>query len=104
MESLVLDLEALESPGKSAALVASCFRRLVTVWTLFGLMPRLSTDQASVLCLVLQGLRVCHRAFLEGSQHLGMPCLFLYLLLLGLGLLLLFSVIKGMGGCLDHLI
>ena len=84
--------------------VASRSRRLVMVWTLFGPMPRLSTDQAFVSCLVLQGLRVCHRASLEGGQHLGMPCLFLSLPLLGLGLLLLFSVIKGIGGCLDHLI
>ena len=74
------------------------------VWTLFGPMPRLSTDQASVSCLVLQGLGVCNRASLEGSQHLGMPCLFLSVPLLGLGLLLLFSVIKGISGCLDHLI
>ena len=66
------------------AFVASRSRRLVTVWTLFGPMPRLSTDQASVS----QGLRVCHRVSLEGGQHLGMPCLFLSLLLLGLGLLL----------------
>ena len=58
------------------------------VWTLFGPMPRLSTDQVSVSYLVLQGLGVCHRASLEGGQHLGMPCLFLSLLLLGLGLLL----------------
>ena len=85
------------------AFVASRSRRLVTVWTLFGPMPRLSTDQASVSCLVPQGLGVCHRASLEGGQHLGMACLFLSLLL-GLGLLLLFSVIKGIGGCLDHLI
>ena len=61
-------------------------------------MPRLSTDQAFVSCLILQGLRVCHRASLEGDQHLGMPCLFLSLLLLGLGLCLLFSVIKVIGG------
>ena len=73
------------------------------VWTLFGPMPRLSTDQVSVSYLVLQGLGVCHRASLEGGQHLGMPCLFLSLLL-GLGLLLLFSVKKGIDGCLDHLI
>ena len=86
------------------AFVASRFRRLVTVWTLFGPMPRLSTDQAFVSCLVLQGLRVCHRASLESGQHLGMPCLFLFLPLLGLGLLFLFSVIKAFGGCLDHLI
>ena len=55
------------------------------------------------ICLVLQGLRVCLRASLEGCQHLGMPCLFPVLPLLGLGLLLLFSVIKGIGVCLDHL-
>ena len=54
------------------------------------------------ICLVLQGLRVCHRASLEGGQHLGMPCLFPFLPLLGLGLLL-FSVMKGIGVCLDHL-
>ena len=86
------------------AFVASHSRRLVTVWTLFGPMPRLLHDQAFVSCLVLQGLGLCHRAFLEGGQHLGMPCLFPSLPLLGLGLLLLFSVIKGIGGCLDHLI
>ena len=74
------------------------------IWTLFGPVPRLSTDQAFVLCPVLQGLGVCHRTSLEGGQHLGMPCLFLSLLLLGLGFPLLFSVIKGIGGCLDHLI
>ena len=84
------------------AFVASRSRRLVTVWTLFGPVPRLSTDQTFVSCLVLQGLGVCHRASLEGGQHLGKPCLFPSLPLLGLGLLL-FSVIKGIGGCLDHL-
>ena len=47
---------------------------------------------------------MCHRASLEGSQHLGMPCLFPSLPLLGLGFLLLFSVIKDISGCLDHLI
>src|SRR5574337_765357 len=57
------------------AFVASRSRRLVTVWTLFGPMPRLFTDQAFVSCLVSQGLGVCHRASLEGGQHLGMPCL-----------------------------
>ena len=56
------------------------------------------------ICLVLQGLRVCHRSSLEGGQHLGTPCLFPSLPLFGLGLLLLFSLIKGIGGCLDHLI
>ena len=74
------------------------------VWTLFGPMPRLSTDQAFVSCLVLQGLGVCHRASLEGSQHLGMAFLFPSLPFLGLGLSLLFSVRKGIGGCLDYLI
>ena len=74
------------------------------VWTLFGPMPHLSTDQASASCLVLQGLRVCHRASLLGGQRLGMLCLFPFLPFLGLGLPLLFSVIKGIGGCLDHLI
>ena len=69
--------------------VASRSRRLVTVWTLFGPMPCLSTDQAFVSCLVPQGLGVCHRASLEGGQHLGIPCLFLSLLLLGLGLLIM---------------
>ena len=82
--------------SKLMAFVASHSRRLVTVWTLFGPMSHLSTDQAFVSCLVLQRLGVCHRASLEGGQHLGMPCLFLSLLL--------FSVIKGVGGCLDHLI
>ena len=86
------------------AFVASRSRRLGMVWALFGPMPGLSTDQAFVSSLVLQGLGVYHRASLEGGQHLGMPCLFLSLLLLGLGLLLLFSVIRGIGGCLDHLI
>ena len=74
------------------------------VWTLFGPMPRLSTDQAFVSCLVLQGLRVCHRASLEGGHNLGVPCLFPSHPFLGLGLLLLFSVIKDIGGCLDHVI
>ena len=86
------------------AFVASHSRRLVPVWTLFGPMPRLSTDQAFVSCLVLQGLGVCRRASLEGGQHLGMPCLFPSLPLLGLGLPLLFSVINDIGGCLDYLI
>ena len=54
------------------AFMARRSRRLVTVWTLFGPMPRLSTDQAFVSCLVLQGLGVCHRASWEGGQHLGM--------------------------------
>ena len=66
-------------------------------------MSHLSTDQAFVSCLVFQGLGVCYTASLEGGQYLGLPCLFLSLLL-GLGLLLLFSVVKGIGGCLDHLI
>ena len=54
------------------------------VWTLFGPMSHLATDKAFAmpknnLCLVLQGLRVCHRASLEGGQHLVMPCLFPFL-------------------------
>ena len=61
------------------------------------------SDQAFVSCLVLQGLRDCHRTSLEGGQHLGMPYLFPFLPFLGLGLPLLFSVIKSIGGCLDHL-
>ena len=48
------------------------------IWTLFGPVPRLSTDQAFVSSLVLLGLGVCHRASPEGGQHLGMPCLFLF--------------------------
>ena len=84
------------------AFVVSHLRRLVTVWTLFGPMPHLSTDQAFVSCLVLQG--VCHRASLEGGQHLGMTYLFPSLPFLGLGFPLLFSVIKSIGGCLDHLV
>ena len=74
------------------------------VWALFGPMPGLSTDQAFVSCLVLQGLGACHRSSLEGGQNLSMPCLFPSLPILGIGLLLLFSVIKSIGGCLDHLI
>ena len=86
------------------AFVANGLRILATVWTFFDSMPCLFTDKAFASCLVFQVLGVCHRASLEGGQHLGMPCLFLSLLLLGLGLLLLFSIIKGIGGCLDHLI
>ena len=41
---------------------------------------------------------------LEGSQYLGFPFLFPFLPFLGLGLPLLFFIIKGIGGCLDHLI
>ena len=74
------------------------------VLTLFGPMPRLSTDEAFASYLVLQGLGVCHRASLEGGQHLGMTCLFPFFPFLSLDLPLLFSVIKGIGGCLDHLI
>ena len=70
--------------------VASHFSRLAMVWTSFGPMSFLSTDYAFALYLVLQGLRVCHRASLEGSQHLGMACLFSSLPFLGLGLPLLF--------------
>ena len=57
-----------------------------------------------VSCLALQGLGVCYLASLEGHQRLGIPCLFPSLLFLGFGLPLLFSVIKGIGGCLYHLI
>ena len=49
--------------------------------------------------LSFKGLGVCHRASLEGGQHLGMSCLLPFLPFLGLGLPLLFSVIKGFGGC-----
>ena len=86
------------------AFVASHFKRLATVWTLFGPMSLLSKDSAFISCLVLQGLRICHRASLEGNQHLVMPYLFPFLHFLGLGLPLLFSVIKGIGGCLNRLI
>ena len=79
------------------AFVASCFRRLVSVWTLFGPLSCLSTDKASASCLVLQGLGVCHRASLEGGQCLGMPYLFPFLPFLVLDLPLLFSVTKGIG-------
>ena len=54
--------------------------------------------------LVFQGLGVCHKASMEGGQHWGMTCLVPFLHFLGLGFPLLFSVIKGIGGCLDHLI
>ena len=61
------------------------------VWMLFGPVFHLSTDYTFALCL---RLGVCHRASLEGGQHLGMPCLFPFLPFLGLGLPLLFSIIK----------
>ena len=70
------------------------------IWTLFGPMSACLQMPTFALCLVLQGLRVCQRASLEGSQHLGMPYLFPSLPFLCLGLLLLFSVINGTGGCL----
>ena len=92
------------SMSQLIAFVASHFWRLVMVWTLFGPISCLSIDYTFALCLVLQRLRMCHRASLEGDQHLGMPCLFPFLPLLGVGLPFLFSVIKGIGGCLDHLI
>ena len=38
---------------------------------------------------------------MEGGQHWGMTCLVPFLHFLGLGFPLLFSVIKGIGGCLD---
>ena len=43
-------------------------------------------------------------AFLEGCQHLCIACFFPILPFLGLCLPFLFSVIKGIGGGLDHLI
>ena len=68
------------------------------VWTLWpNVLPVNRLDN------VLQRLRFCHGASLEGGQHLGMPCLFPFLPLLGL-VLLLFPVTKGIGGRLDHLI
>ena len=73
------------------------------VWTLFGPMPT-CLQIRHVSCLVPQGLEVCHRASLEGGQQLGMPFLFPFFPFLGLGLPLLFSIIKGIGGCLNHLI
>ena len=76
------------------AFVASRSRRLVAVRTLFGPMLHLSTDQAFVSCLVLQGLGICHRASLEGGQHLALAYLFPLLSFLGIGLPLLFYVIK----------
>ena len=48
-------------------------------------MSCLSTDKAFASCLVLQGLGVCHKTSQECGQHLGMPYLFSFLLLLGLG-------------------
>ena len=68
------------------------------VWTLFANVPlvyRLG------ICLMPCPLRT---QSLHGGQHLGMPCLFPFLPFLGLGLLLLFSVIKSIGGCLDRLV
>ena len=107
-ERLVLDFEARGFQGLSAAqliaFVASHLRRLAIVWTLFDPMPCLSTYYAFASGLVLQALGVCHRASLEGGKHLGKPCCFPLIPFLGLGLPLLFSVIKGIGGCLDHLI
>ena len=81
------------------AFVASCFRRLVMVWTLWpNVLPvyRLGS--------VLQGLGFCHGDFLEGGQHVGMSCLLPFLPFLSLGFPLLFSVTKVTGGCLDHLV
>ena len=58
--------------------------------------------------LVLQGLGVCHRTSYAGHfQVLAAlrACLVSpFLPFLGLDLPLLSSVIKGIGGCLDHLI
>ena len=61
-------------------------------------------DEAFTSCLVLLGHGICHRASVEGGQHLSIPCLFPFLPFLGLGLSLPFSAIKGIGGYLDHLI
>ena len=85
------------------AFAASCFRRLASLGTLW---PNIPPVYRLGICLVpvLQGLRVCHRASLEGSQNLGMPCLFPSHPFLGLGLLLLFFFIKDIGGCLDYVI
>ena len=59
------------------------------VWTLWpNVLPVNRLDN------VLQRLRFCHGASLEGGQHLGMPCLFPFLPFLSLGFPLLFSVIK----------
>ena len=41
---------------------------------------------------------------LEDGQHLGRPFLYLFLPFMSLGFPFLFSVIKGIGGCLYHLI
>ena len=79
-EGLVLDLEAAGSWGQSDtqypnfAFVANHFRRLVTVWTLFGPMSQLH------ICLLPCPLRTWGLpwASLEGGQHLGMPVSFLF--------------------------
>ena len=41
---------------------------------------------------------------MEGGQHLGVTYLFPFFPFLDLGFPLLFTVIKGIGSCLDHLI
>ena len=70
------------------------------------LLPNASPVYRLGICLVPCPSRTQDliRASLEGGQHLGMPYLFPFLPLLGLGLPLLFSVTKGIGGCLDYLI
>ena len=59
-------------------------------------------DKARGKCLICRW--VGHWASLEGGQHQNMPYLFPFFPFLGLGLSLLFSVMKSVGGCLDHLI
>ena len=73
------------------------------VWTLFGPMPRLSTDQAFVSCLVLQGLGFAI-GFLWKAASIW-ACLVSFFLSFSWALASFScSVIKGIGGCLDHLI
>ena len=85
------------------AFVASHFRKLSWFGHFLARFPACLQIRHFSLCLVLQGLGVCHRASLQGGQHLGLPRLFPFLPFLGLGLPLLFSVIKGIVGYLDHL-
>ena len=85
------------------AFEASCFRRLASLETLWPNIPPVYR-LGIYLMPILQELRVCHRASLEGGHNLGVPFLFPSHPFLGLGLLLLFSVIKDIGGCLDHVI
>ena len=59
---------------------------LDTVWP--NVLPFYKLHTCFLLCP--SRIKVCYRASLEGSQDLGMPCLFPYLPFLGLGLPLLF--------------